>query len=88
MPSTDSTSSDHSRDCIYCSHCGDYCPMYVGDDPRKWGTFRCKKKKRRVFDCAGWKCRSFDPSPYDDNPFYKKGGRSCGGQTHGSPRES
>ena len=47
--------------------------MYVGDDMRKWGTFRCKRKKRRVFDFAGWKCKSFDPAPFKDNPFYKNG---------------
>ena len=43
--------------CECCMHAGDYWPMYVGDDEKKWGTIKCSKKKRRVlpFGCKDFR---------------------------------
>lgn len=54
-----------AKTCICCAFANGYWPMYVGDDPRKWGTTLCcrGKRKRRVdadHVCKKWMChRSF-----------------------------
>ena len=54
-----------AKTCICCAFANGYWPMYVGDDPRKWGTTLCcrGKRKRRVdadHVCKRWTChRSF-----------------------------
>lgn len=52
--------SDEVRSCQSCKHHGDYWPMYVGDDWRKWGTIKCFRTGRRhtcEYACRKWELR-------------------------------
>ena len=65
--------------CECCMHAGDYWPMYVGDDERKWGTIKCARKRRLVLPLG---CDKFEPEDKEKKNDVRHKDRKQRGSRH------